>query len=242
MARLRSLPALLLAPSLCAVLLLAGCSAAEEGPGAAAPIPTIDPSATGAVELAGAELTQWGAGDAVVLLVGGRDAAAWAPLAEVLAADGQRVLALTGDVAAAELSAVVTDLAEEDADGALSLVGTGEQGDAVLGLGVEDPDLVAGLAVLSPTSAVGGAGALPTTLVVGEDSAAADVADGIGMAAAASGEVQVYAVPGRATGLRLLRGPRAEAVVSFVADRLTGSATDPLSPVTPSQSDEPLGA
>ncbi|TIC81802.1 hypothetical protein [Nocardioides sp. GY 10127] len=220
---------------------LSACAPSEVGEPEAAATVSVDPTATSTTEVAGVTVTQWGAGRDVVLLAGGEDAEAWAPLATSLAADGRLVVALPAAGADA-LADVAQALAEDTDAGTVTLAGAGRQATAVLALGAAQPDLVDAVAALSPTEAVEGAGALPTTIVVADGSESAEVADAIGMAGAASGQVQVYSVAGRRSGLDLLAGAGSGAVITYVTDRLAGVADDPLSQAPTPTDDAPVDA
>ena len=151
---------------------------------------------------------RWGDGSYGVVLAHGAafDAASWQDQAEVMADQGNSVIAVE-DLTSEAMTAAVERLRQDGAE-SVALVGGSAGADAALRLLSEQPDLVEQVVMLSANSTVEGLGDQPKLFIASEDESVADVSTEL--AETAPGDNEVLLLPGSDHAQNIFDGAQAD--------------------------------
>ena len=151
---------------------------------------------------------RWGDGSYGVVLAHGAafDAASWQDQAEVMADQGNSVIAVE-DLTSEAMTAAVERLRQDGAE-SVALVGGSAGADAALRLLSEQPDLVDRVVMLSANSTVEGLGDQPKLFIASEDESVADVSTEL--AETAPGDNEVLLLPGSDHAQNIFDGAQAD--------------------------------
>ncbi|MEO8245908.1 MAG: hypothetical protein ABI622_02195 [Chloroflexota bacterium] len=196
------------------VLVLSACAAQTDAPAAASPSFLATPASVEAVTLSdGSVARAWGDGPYGVVLIGGP----WDAVAVELARHGMR--ALVPDEATADvLRAAIGDLHGVGIE-RVAVVAVDAGVRAAFEVGTDEPDQVDQLITLSAVGNVSPLGDFPKLFVASRDEPAAGAATEMADRAAGEWNVELL-VPGGASGLAILDGPGADALLDGILRRL----------------------
>ena len=195
-------------------LVLSACAAQTDAPTASSPSFAATPAAAEALTLSdGSAARAWGDGPYGVVLIGGT----WDPVAEELAAHGMR--AVVPDEATADvLRAAIGDLHGAGIE-RVAVLAADDGVRAAFEVGTDEPDQVDQLITLSAVGNVTPLGEFPKLFVASQDEPAARAATDMADGAAGAWNVELL-VPGDASGLAILDGPGADALLDGILRRL----------------------
>ena len=195
-------------------IVLSACATQTDAPTASSPSFVPTPAAAETLTLSdGSAARAWGDGPYGVVLIGG----AWDPVAEELAAHGMRALVPEG-VTADVLRAAIGDLHGAGFE-RVAVLAVGDGVRAAFEVGTDEPDQLDQLITLSAVGNVSPLGEFPKLFAASQGESAARAATDMADQAAGMWNVELL-VPGDASGLAILDGPGADALLDGILRRL----------------------